>query len=937
MKHAVLTLVLSLLLVMVHQTVRAAEPSHTLDLPATRIMSKGPNVFAGEVLEITKGRGSIIGWYVLAKQTDEVTVSIEYACEQPLDQAYQLSCDGIDSFWEVPVTKSGDWARATIGTFRVRANLPVLVMLVPPSNRKYDHPLRFRKLVLEGTMPNNLTLVNAPKEPETPDATPGFGQKLTSLHPALAVRDLRDESLTLRISGMALRSPRELLFTTWDGDLFSLDLTAVPAQGPPSFRRIAQGLAEPMGLTISNGRVFVTEKNEATELIDEDGDGLFETYRCVSHDWPCTMDYHEYLFGAVVQDSHLYFSSSVGMTSRDKDNRQAPLRGSVLKVHVDSGKTEIVAGGLRTPDGIGPGPRGSLLVTDNQGEWLPASKLIAVQSDAFYQFRSRAPWHPLDRSQPTLPAVWLPQGEIANSPTEPIELPTNWGPYAGQVIFGDATFGGLQRACLEEVDGVTQGTVFPFSQGFQHLFHRFEFTADGELYAGGIARGQDQEFIHRVSGLSRIRYTGKEVFEPLATRVRSNGIEVEFTLPLAEASGWDPAGYYVTQWGYQGTQTYGGIKVRHRRADVRSATVSADRRRVFLEIPDLREGEVVHVRLPESLPSASGLSPWTGEFWCTVNRIPRDQPGQVTPPTAHAITSTKPFFQFSVGNAGRVLYRNYCASCHSLGGMKLVGPTFVGLAGATRKVRDTETGTIHELRADANYLKQSILEPNAKLLDGYPPNLMPPVGASLTEKQLSALISYVTKVSNVEFARQEATQRQNINLTWKLADFPEVGTRFTHDKPTAQVLTQGMQAFIKGQCLQCHAISGVGATLGPDLVETVKKYQGQKLLQQILEPSNEIHPKFQTVQFLLDRGEIIAGLIVKENKDSYHVAKNLLTPHDLTRVDKRTIEEQQVSKVSAMPAGLINTLTKSEILDMLRFLEAGPTLIVQPAAPKQAK
>ncbi len=68
-------------------------------------MSKGPNVFAGEVLEITRGRGSIIGWYVQAKQTEEVTVSIEYACEQPLDQAYQLSCDGIDSFWEVPVTK----------------------------------------------------------------------------------------------------------------------------------------------------------------------------------------------------------------------------------------------------------------------------------------------------------------------------------------------------------------------------------------------------------------------------------------------------------------------------------------------------------------------------------------------------------------------------------------------------------------------------------------------------------------------------------------------------------------------------------------------------------------------------------------------------------------------------------------------------------------
>ena len=154
-------------------------------------------------------------------------------------------------------------------------------------------------------------------------------------------------------------------------------------------------------------------------------------------------------------------------------------------------------------------------------------------------------------------------------------LPSSWGPYAGQVLFGDATFGGLQRAFLEEVDGVTQGAVFPFSQGFRHLFHRFALTEAGDLFAGGIARGPDKEFIHRVSGLSRIRYTGKEVFEPLAARLRSNGLEVEFTLPLAEGSGWDPAGYYVTRWTYQGTQTYGGAKVLHRRAQVRSATVSA--------------------------------------------------------------------------------------------------------------------------------------------------------------------------------------------------------------------------------------------------------------------------------------------------------------------------------------------------------------------------
>src|SRR5690606_33160409 len=148
-------------------------------------------------------------------------------------------------------------------------------------------------------------------------------------------------------TGMAMRGPQELLFTTWEGDLYSLDLEAVSGSDLPAFQRIAQGLSEPMGLAVVGTRVFVTEKNQATELIDEDGDGKFETYRCLSHDWECTLDYHEYLFGAVVRGSNLYFSSSVGMARRGRDNFQAPLRGSVMRVNIETGETEIVAGGLR--------------------------------------------------------------------------------------------------------------------------------------------------------------------------------------------------------------------------------------------------------------------------------------------------------------------------------------------------------------------------------------------------------------------------------------------------------------------------------------------------------------------------------------------------------------------------------------------------------------
>lgn len=731
------------LICLAFQNIRSEE----IDLPATAIFAKGPNEYRGDVLEITKGRGATIGWYLEAKQEEKVRVWIEYSCSAPLNQDYQLSFDGNDTFWKVIPTAEKEFERADLGEFRIRKGVPILVLLVPPSGTKYDHPVRFRKLIVESENPGNIARVEQPEPPVAPAASPGFGTKLEELHPGLSAQSLRDEELTLRVSGMKLRGENELIFTTWDGDLYSLAIDKIPESGAPPFRRIARGLSEPMGLAVSNGRIFVTEKNQLTELIDEDGDGQFETYRCVSNDWPSSMDYHEYLFGAVVRGDHLYFSSSVGMARRAIDNFQAPLRGSVLQVHMDTGETEIIAGGLRTPDGIGLAADGGLLITDNQGEWLPANKLIHVEENAFYQFRSTPPWHPLDVARATPPAVWLPLGEIAASPTEPVVLPSNWGPYAGQVLFGDETFGGLQRAFLEEVDGVTQGAAFRFSQGFQHHFHRLAFTSDGDIYAGGIARGKDQDYIDRVSGLTRIRYTGESVFESLAARIRTNGLEIEFTEPLAEGTGWNPAGYDVTQWGYQATQTYGGQKVRHRRAGVRSATVSEDRRRVFLELAEMKPEEVIHIHISKSFTSETGKPLRTGELWYTANRIPENQPGEIKQAPPVTFSKAKTYFHYPEGNPGQLLFQTYCASCHSLDGVKLVGPSLKGLAGSRIQIKDQTTGEMLTIEADADYLRQSILDPNSQLAVGYPENIMPPIGAILTDTQLDDLVDYLIDVS----------------------------------------------------------------------------------------------------------------------------------------------------------------------------------------------
>ena len=87
---------------------------------------------------------------------------------------------------------------------------------------------------------------------------------------------------------------------------------------------------------------------------------------------------------------------------------------------------------------------------------------------------------------------------------------------------------------------------------------------------------------------------------------------------------------------------------------------------------------------------------------------------------------------------GRVLYtQQVCQSCHSLDGSRMVGPTFQGLYGSEHALADGSTVTV-----DDNYLHESIVEPSAKIVAGYPP-AMPANYSSLTEEQLGALIAFI--------------------------------------------------------------------------------------------------------------------------------------------------------------------------------------------------
>ena len=141
------------------------------------------------------------------------------------------------------------------------------------------------------------------------------------------------------------------------------------------------------------------------------------------------------------------------------------------------------------------------------------------------------------------------------------------------------------------------------------------------------------------------------------------------------------------------------------------------------------------------------------------------------------------------------------------------------------------------------------------------------------------------------------------------------------------------------QCTQCHATGGHGVNLGPNLVESVKKYRGRGLLEQVLYPSKSIHENYRTMQFVLDSGRVVSGVVREESADAFRVATNLLVPDQVAVVKRDEVEDVSATKVSAMPAGLLNVLTRDEIAALVSFLEAGdnlpPTLrhVPHPATP----
>ncbi len=154
---------------------------------------------------------------------------------------------------------------------------------------------------------------------------------------------------------------------------------------------------------------------------------------------------------------------------------------------------------------------------------------------------------------------------------------------------------------------------------------------------------------------------------------------------------------------------------------------------------------------------------------------------------------------------------------------------------------------------------------------------------------------------------------------WKIADFDADIKRIDEHRS----FDSGKQLFNTLGCVQCHQLGKEGAVFGPNLTGVFGRWKNdpRSVLQQILEPSLVIDPKYRNTALDLGDENSVNGIVLAEDTDTVTIQAGPSAAL-IQKVKKADIKSRRVQENSLMPAGLLSLLNKEQILDLLAYVKA---------------
>jgi hypothetical protein len=216
----------------------------------------------------------------------------------------------------------------------------------------------------------------------------------------------------------------------------------------------------------------------------------------------------------------------------------------------------------------------------------------------------------------------LPHGKVGQSPTGIVSDTTNgkFGPWKDQLYVAEQCHSQIQRVCLEQINGIYQGAVFHFLEGFEAGLIPLRLDPSGIIFTGGSNRGWASRGSKRFT-FERVRWSGKTPFEMLTMYATPDGFEITFTEPVDQKSAADVKNYTMAAWTYILQSSYGSPEVDKVTPVIKSAKVSADGKKVRLQVEGRVKGHVHHLQL-SNIHAASGAQLWHPQAFYTLNEIP---------------------------------------------------------------------------------------------------------------------------------------------------------------------------------------------------------------------------------------------------------------------------------------------------------------------------